>query len=91
MRGLQHNQNTSLERRYRKKNRGLLGLNRDNRTQKSTSKRGIDGSRSGINTFARDTGVHRMVGKRQVLKSKLREEEQAAFLLMALSNSYVYA
>ncbi|GMI66616.1 GATA transcription factor 16 [Hibiscus trionum] len=76
--------------RYRKKNRGLLGLNRDSRTEKSKSKRGIGVSRSGIKTFARDMGVHHIVGNWE-LKSKLREEEQAAFLLMALSNSYASA
>ncbi|XP_039012094.1 GATA transcription factor 15-like [Hibiscus syriacus] len=69
--------------RYRKKSLGLLCLNRDGRTGKSKSKRGINVSRSGIETFAR---VHRL-GNGE-LKSKLREEEQAAFLLMALSNSY---
>ncbi|GMJ09211.1 GATA transcription factor 16 [Hibiscus trionum] len=68
--------------RYRKKNMGLLGLNRDSRTEKSKNKDAIDASGSGIKTFARDMGDLEV-------KSKLREEEEAAFLLMALSNSNV--
>ncbi|MBA0860388.1 hypothetical protein Goshw_017198 [Gossypium schwendimanii] len=76
--------------RYRKKNRALLGLNRESRSEKS--KRGIEVRRSGIKlkSFGREVGVQRMVGNRE-LKSKLREEEEAAFLLMALSCGYVYA
>ncbi|EOX95202.1 hypothetical protein QUC31_004917 [Theobroma cacao] len=70
--------------RHRKKKRALLGLDRDSRTEKSKSKTGTDVSRSGVKTLGREMGLHRMVGK-QEWKSKLREEEQAAFLLMALS------
>ncbi|XVF32849.1 hypothetical protein REPUB_Repub17cG0118000 [Reevesia pubescens] len=76
--------------RYRKKKRALLGLNRDSRIEKSKSKTGIDVNRSGIKSLGRDMGLHHMVGKHG-WKSKLREEEQAAFLLMALSCGYVYA
>ena len=76
--------------RYRKKKGALLGLNRDSRTEKSKSKMEIDVSRSGIKTLGRDMWPHCIVGK-QEWKSKLREEEQAAFLLMALSCGCVYA
>ncbi|XVE73385.1 hypothetical protein DITRI_Ditri11bG0113800 [Diplodiscus trichospermus] len=76
--------------RHRKKKRALLGLNRDSRKEKSRSKRGIDVSRSGIKSLGGDIGLHPTVAK-QEWKSKLREEEQAAFLLMALSCGYVYA
>ncbi|XVF22136.1 hypothetical protein REPUB_Repub12eG0147700 [Reevesia pubescens] len=70
--------------RYRKKKRAVLGLNRDSRAEKSKSKTG---------NGKRETGN----GKRETMlvevewKSKLslREEEQAAFLLMALSCGYV--
>ncbi|XVF72698.1 hypothetical protein PTKIN_Ptkin12aG0141100 [Pterospermum kingtungense] len=66
--------------RYRKKKRALLGLNRDSRTaEKSGSRARFDVTRSGIKTHGGDT-----VGK-------LREEEQAAFLLMALSCGYIKA
>ncbi|KAA3475097.1 GATA transcription factor 16-like [Gossypium australe] len=76
--------------KYRKKNRALLGLNRESRSEKS--KRGIEVRRSGIKlkSLGREVGVQHMVGNRE-LNSKLREEEEAAFLLMALSCGYVYA
>ncbi|XWS36135.1 hypothetical protein CRYUN_Cryun20dG0058600 [Craigia yunnanensis] len=70
--------------RYRKKKRALLGLNRDSRTEKGKSQTGIDVCRSGIKTLVRDMGLHRILGK-QEWKIKLREQEKAAFLLMALS------
>ncbi|XP_022759680.1 GATA transcription factor 23-like [Durio zibethinus] len=76
--------------RYRKKKRALLGLNRDSRSEKRKSKKGTDVSRSGFKILGRNMGPHHIVGK-QDWRRKLREEEQAAFLLMALSCGKVYA
>ncbi|XP_021889186.1 GATA transcription factor 15-like [Carica papaya] len=53
--------------RYRKKRRVVLGVNRDQRGEKSQRKKSKDG-----------------------VSFKLGEEEQAAFLLMALSCSSVF-
>lgn len=77
--------------RLRKKKRApLLGLNSDSRniTEKYITKIGIDDiGPSGIKIQGRDMMVHQIV-EDQKWKMKLREEEQAAFLLMALSTGY---
>ncbi|XVF80637.1 hypothetical protein PTKIN_Ptkin15bG0090100 [Pterospermum kingtungense] len=76
--------------RYRKRKRALLGLNKDSRTGKGRSRTGIDVNPSDITTLGRDLGLHSIEENRE-WKIKLREEEQAAFLLMALSCGSVHA
>ncbi|GKU85395.1 hypothetical protein SLEP1_g74 [Rubroshorea leprosula] len=88
--------------RSRKKRRAILGINKEDKKSKKVSSSNSSSSSSGNNgkigdnlkqkllAFGRDVLMPRStVGKKQ--RRKLGEEEQAAFLLMALSCGSVFA
>ncbi|XP_030947601.1 GATA transcription factor 15-like [Quercus lobata] len=83
--------------RYRKKRRALLSLDKGEteKCKKNSINRSNKGKvgvrlKLGLMALGREMGLHRSLGKEKQIMRKLKEEEQAAMLLMALSCGCVY-
>lgn len=83
--------------RYRKKRRVLLSLDKGEaeKCKKNSINRSNKGKvgvrlKLGLMALGREMGLHRSLGKEKQIMRKLKEEEQAAMLLMALSCGCVY-
>ncbi|KAL4603460.1 hypothetical protein ACB092_10G125900 [Castanea dentata] len=83
--------------RYRKKRRTLLSLDKGEaeKCKKNSINRSNKGKvgvrlKLGLMALGREMGLHRSLGKEKQIMRKLKEEEQAAMLLMALSCGCVY-